>query len=303
MPPTSSLPGLPALKARLRDPRPLVLDGATGTELERRGAPVSLPLWSAHALIHAKDLVAEIHAEYAAAGADLLTANTFRTHRRSLARGGLADRAAEFTQRAVTLAREAARPFASDRPIWILGSAAPLEDCYRPDLVPSPTELQREHAQHAEHLANSGVDAILVETMNNGREAIAALSAARFVGVPALVSFVCWDGDRLLSGEPLCEALDAVAREHPLGVLVNCLPPSNVAACLPPLRASEMPFGVYPNLGTPDEPMGQVRREECSPSEFADIAAGWRDCGARLLGGCCGTQPAHIRSLVQRLRS
>jgi S-methylmethionine-dependent homocysteine/selenocysteine methylase len=297
----------------------LVLDGATGTELERRGAPIELPLWSAHALIHAPDLVRRIHADYVDAGADLLIANTFRTHRRNLDPAGWGDRAAELTRLAVSLAREATEPTEADRRlrapesaavpgwadrrVWVLGSAAPLEDCYRPDLVPEDAACRSEHAKHAEHLSAAGADAIVIETMNTVRESIAALRAAKAAGLPALVSFVCWQGARLLSGEPLREALDSVARERPLAVLVNCLPPSNVPACLAELRACGLPFGVYSNLSPSADPAGRVGDGTCDPADFAELAAAWRDAGARLLGGCCGTEPAHIRSLVRRLRS
>lgn len=293
----------PDLPTRLAGERALVLDGATGTELERRQVPTSLPLWSAHALIQAPDLVAAIHADYAAAGADILTANTFRTQRRTLARGGWGDRAGELTSLAVELARRAALPFAGERRVHVVGSAPTLEDCYRPDLVPDDAALRREHAEHAEHLAEAGVDAILVETMNTVREAAAALRAARATGLPALLSFVCWNGARLLSGEPLCDGLAAALPEMPAAVLVNCLPPSNVAACLPVLRDSAFPFGVYPNLGAPVGEAGRERSEECEPTAFAELAVKWRAAGARILGGCCGTTPTHIHALAQRLRS
>jgi S-methylmethionine-dependent homocysteine/selenocysteine methylase len=291
------------LRVRLLEARPLLLDGATGTELERRGSPTGLPLWSAHALLEDPGLVQRIHADYAAAGADVLTANTFRTQRRTLARGGVGERAAELTSTAVALARRAAAEAGDRRPVFVVGSAPTLEDCYRPDLVPDDAALAREHAEHAAHLAAAGVDAILVETMNTVREAVAAARAARGVGLPALVSFVCWDGPALLSGESLRRAVAAVRPEEPIALLVNCLPPSNVAACLPELSASGLPFGCYANLGAPDDETGFARSEECSPEQFADGASGWLDAGARIVGGCCGTTPAHIREIATRLRS
>jgi S-methylmethionine-dependent homocysteine/selenocysteine methylase len=294
---------LPDLPTRLAGERALVLDGATGTELERRGAPTALPLWSAHALVQAPDVVAAIHTDYAAAGADILTANTFRTQRRNLARGGWGERAAELTSLAVELARRAAHPFARERTIHVVGSAPTLEDCYRPDLVPDDAALGREHTEHAEHLAAAGVDAILVETMNSVREAAAALRAARGTGLPALVSFACWDGAHLLSGEPLHDALAAALPAEPAAVLVNCLPPSNVGACLPVLRDSALPFGVYPNLGAPVDEAGRERTEACEPAEFAALAADWRAAGASILGGCCGTTPAHIHALAHSIRN
>ena len=95
-------------RERLRAGRPLLLDGAMGTELQRRGADTRLPLWSARALVDAPDVVREIHREEIEAGAEVLTADTFRTHRRTLSKGGLAERSAELSARAVRLASEAA---------------------------------------------------------------------------------------------------------------------------------------------------------------------------------------------------
>jgi S-methylmethionine-dependent homocysteine/selenocysteine methylase len=288
--------GRAGFAARLADAAPLVLDGATGTELERRGIESSLPLWSAHALLVAPEAVARIHADYVAAGAELITANTFRTQQRSLARGGAGERAAELTRLAVELARGAAA--GAGRPVLVAGSAPPLEDCYRPDLVPPDAALEREHAQHAEHLARAGVDGILLETMNSVREAAAAARAAACTGLPFAASFVSWRDARLISGEPLAEALEAVARFAPVAVGVNCLPPSAVAGCLAALRASGLPFGIQPNLGAPADEQGLARSEETSPEELARAARAWLAAGARFLGGCCGTTPAHIRALA-----
>ena len=138
--------------------------------------------------------------------------------------------------------------------------------------------------------------------MNTQREAAAALRAAREAGVPALASFVCWDGARLLSGEPLADAVRAAADEDACAVLVNCLPPSNAAACLDVLAAQSLPFGIYPNLGEPEDELGFRRSEELSPDQFGELAAGWAARGARVLGGCCGTTPAHLAALVARVR-
>jgi S-methylmethionine-dependent homocysteine/selenocysteine methylase len=295
--------GAAGLAARLAEGAPLVLDGAVGTELERRGVPCDLPLWSSHALLAAPALLYEIHGAYVAAGADVLTANTFRTQRRVLERAGVGEPAAVLCARAVAIARDAARAGAGGRDVFVVGSAPPLEDCYRPDLVPDDDVLAREHGEHAEALAAAGVDAVLVETMNCAREALAGTRAARAAGLAAWVSFVCWDGDRLLSGEPLARALDAVAHCEPAAWLVNCLPPSNVDACLAVLRRTGRPFGVYANLGAPLASGAFERSESCGPQDFAAHALRWRDAGARILGGCCGTTPAHIAALARALRN
>lgn len=285
------------LRERLQGPRPLLLDGATGTELERRGARAGLPLWSTHALLECPDLVAEIHAEYVAAGAELLTANSFRTQERTLARAGLGGEAPRLTALAVELARRAAR--GAGHPVWVLGSAPPLEDCFRPDLVPDAAAMAREHGQHASNLAAAGADGILVETMNTLREAVAAVRAARETGLPVVVSFVCGDGARLLSGEALGDAVDAVAREAPDLVAVNCLPARRVPACLQVLRRRPLAFGVYANMGDPEQAM--VPGDVLTPDALAALGREWLAAGARLIGGCCGTTPAHVGALAGAL--
>jgi homocysteine S-methyltransferase len=267
----------------------IVLDGATGTELERRGARADLPLWSSWALLEAPELLRRIHADYLAAGVDALTAATFRTHARSLAAAGLEARAGELTAAAVRLAREAAGDAA-----FVLGSAAPLEDCYHPERVPDAGALAREHAQHARNLVRAGVDAILVETMNTAREAAAAAEAARAAGAEVMVSFVCDGEGRLLSGEPLSEALDGVRPFAPAALGVNCLSPEAAGACLPVLGRSDTPFLVYPNLVA-----GSLH---AAPEAFAEAALRFAAAGAACVGGCCGTTPAHLAALVRRLR-
>ena len=183
----------------------------------------------------------------------------------------------------------------------MLGSDPPLEDCYRPDLVPDEAALALEHAEHCHQLADAGVDAILCETLGSVREAVAAARAASETGLPVLVSFTCWNGASLLSGESLTDAVRAVTPLRPTALLVNCLPPANVAVCLAVLASAGVPFGSYANLGVPDDVAGFRRSDECSPQGFADCAAAWIDAGARIVGGCCGTTPAHVRAIAQRL--
>ena len=85
-------------------------------------------------------------------------------------------------------------------------------------------------------------------------------------------------------------------------MLVNCLPPSHVHACLPALARSGLPFGAYANLGEPNDETGFTRSEDCTPDAFARHAASWALAGAQLVGGCCGTTPDHLRAVAQRLR-
>jgi S-methylmethionine-dependent homocysteine/selenocysteine methylase len=288
---------------RLAAGRALVLDGAMGTELERRQVATPLPAWTASALLSAPDAVLAIHREYVAAGADGLTTATFRTTRRALAAAGAGERAAELTALAVELARTAAREAPGGRRVFVLGSMAPLEDCFRPDLVPAAADLEREHAAHAANLARAGVDALLVETMNTTREAVAAVGAARATGLPALASFIAGGDASLLDGEPLATLVPALLAAGPAAVLVNCTPVEVTGRVLAVLLAlaRSTPVGAYANIGYPRpgrrEPGAATDLAAVTPAEFGRHAAAWVRAGARIVGGCCGTTPAHIAAV------
>ncbi len=287
---------------------PLVLDGATGTELERAGLATGLPLWSTHALLEAPECLLRIHAAQLEAGAEIVTANTFRTQQRTLARAGLFESDARLTRFAVELARLASidrridRRGSARRPSWVAGSLPPLEDCYRPDLVPSDTELAIEHGRQADLLGEAGVDLILVETMNSVREARAAAHAASRTGLPFAVSFVAWDGARLLSGEPLAEAAAEVRDLGAAAVGVNCLPIANLDACRRALAGLRTALLVSPNLGQPEARTGFARDGSTDPVAFANAFGDWLAQPAVIVGGCCGTTPAHIAALSARVR-
>ena len=289
---------------RITERRPIVLDGATGSELDRRAVDTSLPLWSARALLDAPEVLLQIHTDYLRAGAEIITANTFRTHRRSLAKGGLADRAPALTRQAVALARQAVEAYPGG-PRFVAGSLAPLEDCYTPELVPPQPECEREHAEMAAHLAEAGADLILVETMNTVREAAAATRAARAVGLPVLTSFVCTSDGRLFSGETVTEAVRAIAPLGGVGLLINCTPATTIHEPFRELRAalakqtSHRPpvLGLYANIGHTDAIKGWESTTDVTPLEYARLAVNWLKLGANLIGGCCGTMPAHIAAL------
>jgi S-methylmethionine-dependent homocysteine/selenocysteine methylase len=285
------------LKERLGDPAPLLLDSAMGTELERRGARCQLPLWSAWALIEAPSVVLAIHRDDVEAGADILTANTFRTHRRSLEKAGKGKRAEELTRQAVTLARRAAGE--STRAILVAGSLSPLEDCYRPDLVPDDGALWQEHGQQATLLAQAGADLILAETHNTVRELVAAVRASKQTGLPVIASVTTDGQGRLLSGEPIADAARALEPLRPDVLAINCVPVRRLLEDLHVLAeaAPGAPLAAYGNLGPPVGPGGTLFNEPVDPEEYASIARQWLAIGTRIVGGCCGTSSAHTAAM------
>lgn len=291
------------LVQRLERGELVLLDGALGTELERRGVATPLPLWSGQALLDAPDTLRQIHEDYARAGADVLAAATFRTTPRVMSKLGWADaEAVRLTELAIRLASEGRDRAAAGRPVWIGGSLGPLEDCYRPDDAPSHDAMEREHGGQARRLQRAGADLLLLETFNRSDEAAVACAAARATGLSFTVSFVCAGGPRLLSGEGLAEAARAVEPFDPAAILVNCTPIDETAACLDLLsRTVTVPFGAYPNAGIVSPSGAWDFDPSLTPERFAAIAREWLRTGAQVLGGCCGTTPEHIRALREAL--
>ncbi len=306
------------IRKALQSGRPFLLDAAMGTELARRGADTRPPLWSARALRDAPHLVREIHAENVAAGADVLTANTFRLHRRNIEREPERTSGRRISEekdnlelqlvaKAVALAREAALAVTpAARQIWVGGSLAPLEDCYRPDLVPDDAALENEHREMAEALAAAGCDLILVETMNTVRELVAAARAALATGLAVVASMVTDGSGRLLSGESIAEAARALLslRPAPDAIGINCVPARVIGGDLARLRAAApgLPLSVYANTGRAIDEAAGLFTDPTPPEAYVRLAGGWlAGGGVALLGSCCGTTAAHIAALRSRV--
>lgn len=272
----------------------LLLDGPLGSELEARGAACPAPAWTSAALAAAPNTVRAIAADYARAGADVHTAATFRTHERSLRGTPLEGRWRELTRLAVALAQLGARDGGDPAP-RVAGSLAPLEDCYRPDRTPDDDALAAEHAQAAGLLAAAGADLVLVETMPTVRELVAATRAAVATGLPV------WSALTLGPSLDFFTRADVVAARRIVGdlgaeaFLVNCTPADVVTDLVAALADDDatLPFGAYGNAifdGHTDWPV----------ERYVDEVAAWVDAGASIVGGCCGTTPAHVRALRSR---
>lgn len=287
---------MPDFLERLKDPRPILMDGATGTELERRGVETSSAIWSAMASFDTPSLLENIHREYIEVGAEIITANTFRSQRRAMQKVGRGADSEHLTQAAVDIARKAVQE--SGRTVFVAGSMAPLEDCYSPQLVPPDNELRREHAEMANSLAAVGVDLLFVETMNTVREAAAAAEAAKTTGLPFGVSFVCRNDGRLLSGESITDAVAVMETFEPNFLSVNCTPAQSLGLALEEMAiATKRPIAAYGNNGHSDDFADWEVNENVGPQEYARLVATWQQQGASLLGGCCGTTPDHIAAI------
>jgi S-methylmethionine-dependent homocysteine/selenocysteine methylase len=290
--------------------RPVLLDGGMGRELQFRGVALSERIWSAQGLITAPDVVRQIHTDYIEAGADIITTNTYGLIRDDLARVGMADRFAELNRLACRLARDAVDE--TWRSVWIAGSLPPLRGSFRPDLVGPHAKILPCYREQARLLAPH-VDLFLCETMSSGAEAQAAAEAACETGKPVWVSWSLHEDEsgRLRSDETINEAASLLADLPVCGLLVNCCSPKSVTRAIPLLSAATTTaqrIGGYANTFHPipadwrldgDKATDGLLslRNDLGPDAYADHAAQWLAAGATVIGGCCGTRPAHIRKL------
>jgi S-methylmethionine-dependent homocysteine/selenocysteine methylase len=274
----------------------VLLDGPMGTELERRGVHLSTPGWSADALLKAPEVVAAVHRDYVLAGATVHTANTFRTHRRAVGA-----RWEELTRMAVRIARAAVAEVSGCRATRIAGSLGPLADCYRPDLSPGAA-ARSEHGEVGRILADEGVDLLLCETFCAPGEAVAAVEAAASTGVETWVSLTAGPDGALLSPAAMGTTARSCVSAGARAVLVNCTSAALLDPFVDAIAQAGAPFGVYANAGGPADGLGWDARAESAATKYLAMARGWIGRGATMVGGCCGTGPAHIARLA-KLRS
>jgi S-methylmethionine-dependent homocysteine/selenocysteine methylase len=294
------------LTRRLTDGPVVLLDGAMGTELQRRGVPMHPVAWSAAALKTHPQVVRQIHADNIAAGAEIITTNSFGTSRHVLEPAGLGGEVAALNRLAVTLAREARDASAADRPIWIAGSISSF--IAEADLknTPSLKDARRSYSEQAELLAEAGVDFLLLEMMRDIDYSRLAVECAMATGLPVWIGFTCKkNGEAIvLRGRdverPLAEAIGPVTEAG--GALVAIMH-SELDVVEPALDilceqwAGAM--GAYPHSG--DFVMPNWLFDDVVDTEpFAETAAQWVDRVA-VLGGCCGISPDHIRALALKL--
>lgn len=282
-----------------------LLDGPMGTELERLGYETRLPLWSALANEEAAELVRAVHGAYAAAGATIHTANTFRTQPRLLGSRfkGVTKRAVELAFEVLDQAQQDSREANQERlgrKARVAGSLAPIEDCYRPDLSPGRAAL-KEHREMASALAAAGVDLILCETFPHIEEGLAALEAALETELPVYLSFSPGPSDDLLSPDEIARGAERAFALGASAVLVNCLSARGARPYVEALSSAGGRFGVYANAGIAEDEVGFSPDRSFTPEEYADLAEEFRALGASIFGACCGMGPAHIGALAERL--
>ena len=283
------------------DGRVLVADGAMGTLLAERGVGYGHPYDRAN-LTH-PGVVRAVHEEYLRAGARVIETNTFSANPYKLARHSIEDKAYQINREGARLAREAADALPPGEDALVLGAIGPLGRPLMPVGPVGPEEAREIFAAQARALLDGGADALLLETFVDLGELRLAYEAVRGLGAPVIAhkTFV-EDGETLAEGLP-----GRVAREISLWGPVlagsNCtVGPQRMLAIVEGMSAElDGPVAALPNPGLPQLVDGAVRYNR-DVSHFALYGRKLAEAGARLVGGCCGTTPAHVAALAEALR-
>ncbi|MCA2201352.1 homocysteine S-methyltransferase [Streptomyces griseoincarnatus] len=297
-----------SLAAALAD-GPVVLDGGMSNQLAAAGHDLSDELWSARLLADEPEAVTAAHRAYFEAGADVAITASYQATFEGFARRGVGrERAAELLALSVECARTAAEGAPDPRrPRWVAASVGPygamLADGseYRGRYGLSVAELERFHRPRLEVLASAAPDVLALETIPDTDEAEALLRAVRGLGVPAWLSYSA-AGGRTRAGQPLEDAFTLAARaDEVIAVGVNCCTPQDADhAVAVAARVTGKPVVVYPNSGERWD--ARARAWTGEPTFSASRVTGWRDAGARLIGGCCRVGPDAITSIARTLR-
>lgn len=278
--------------------RVILGDGAMGTELQRAGLELGGcgERWN---LDH-PDRVERIHRAYLEAGSELIITNSFGANPWVLGRYDLADRVEEINRAAAAIARRAAGARAI-----VLGDIGPFGGFLEPLGEVSTDEVRQAFVRQAGALLAGGADGIIIETMTAIEEALAAVQAAREAGAPFVIASMAFDrlrsgGARTMMGVGPAEAAEALARAGADVIGANCgtnMGPADFAQIASTVRRiAARPVMIQPNAGQPDlDGAGVVYR--LYPAACADGMRGVVEAGAAIVGGCCGTTPAHIAAL------
>ena len=302
------------LETRLQAGRPVILDGANGTELERLGARMDQDIWCARALEDCPDKVHEVHRRYIDAGADVVTTNSFSATREAMQRYGLAAHFEEWNRRSVRIALEERDRSSRAESVVVAGSVSSYG---RFGHLDQETMSGHFRAQ-GEILVDEGVDLLILETLGSTARTIKAMvNATKNLGVPVWVSISCVrnrdTGAVMLGIEESSEASHVAETYGPLAEAVREIMSVGGSAVLMMhsvrdvtedavkiLRSDTIrdPSVRIPNAGYWTRP-NWAFVDQVSPDEYLADARRWVEAGAVIVGGCCGVGVEHIRALAE----
>lgn len=286
---------------------PVVVDGGLSTQLTALGEDVSGQLWTGRVLLDNPAAIQRAHAEYVAAGADVVITSSYQLSRRGFTEIGLTTADADAALRASTATARAAVAGSSARVAASVGPyGAVLHDGseYRGRYGLSAGQLAGFHRERLDVLADTAPDLLAVETIPDVDEAAALVEVlADHPGIPAWMTFSAVDDAHTCAGQPIEEAA-RVAASVPsvVAIGVNCTDPRHVSGLVSRIHATvALPIVVYPNAGGEWDAADGTWHDAGSPVFPAELVDEWRAAGAVAIGGCCGTDARSISGLAQLL--
>ncbi|NLH43633.1 MAG: bifunctional homocysteine S-methyltransferase/methylenetetrahydrofolate reductase, partial [Planctomycetes bacterium] len=279
--------------------RVLVGDGAMGTMLYQQG--VFLNRCFDELNLTDSKIVRAVHDGYVAAGADFIETNTFGANRLKLSKFGLAGEVPQINHAGVRIAREAAKDA-----VLVAGSIGPL-GCELTEHGPITFRAAGEmFEEQGRALVEGGADLLILETFSNPEELLIAIRSIAGLGdIPIIAQMTVNESNETIYGERIDQAIARIAREEAVtAVGLNCsVGPSGMLGSLELVRhVTDKPIAVQPNAGMPRQIEGR-QLYMCTPEYMAEFAKRFFEKGARIIGGCCGTTPDHIREIVRAVRS
>lgn len=294
----------------------MLLDGGMGRELARMGAPFKQPEWSALALLEGPDYVRRAHAAFIAAGAEVITTNSYAVVPFHIGEERFAKRGQELADLAGRVARQAVAE--SGKKVRVAGSLPPLFGSYRPDLF-KPAEAQALLKPLIAGL-KPHVDLWLAETQSALAEAREVAIAVKGDGKPLWLSFTLHDehpdpaNPKLRSGESVTDAARLAKQLGAATLLFNCSQPEVMGNAIDVARAelkrlgADVKVGCYANAFPPQSEDAEANdglsdiRADLDPKGYLAFAREWQKRGADIIGGCCGIGPEHIAALKSALQ-
>src|SRR5437868_13523010 len=281
---------------RLAEGTPILFDGGMGTQLHAQGAPLTRCFDELNLL--QPDLVQAVHRAYISAGAEVIETNTFAANRIRLAAYGLEKRVRDINFRGVKVAREARE--VSGEPVFLAGSVSSLGQPLAPIGTIWPDEARAIFVEQIEALLEAGVDLLVLETFSSPIELREAIKAARSVSadLPIVAEVSVHDDGQTLAGatpEAIVALLDEI---HVDALGVNCgVGPQTALDAIQQMRPlTRTPLSAMPNAGHPTTQGGR-QMYVATPEYFAEYARRFAEAGVAIIGGCCGTTPAHIAAM------
>src|SRR5947208_634795 len=288
---------LKAFKEAIEE-RVLVCDGAMGTMLYAKGVFINKSFDALN--VTQPDLVAEVHAEYVRAGADIIETNTFGANRIKLGSFGLADRLHAINEQGARIARHAA-----DDRAYVAGAIGPLGIRIEPWGKTGVDEARDYFREQAQALADGGVDLFILETFRDLNEMGAAIDAVRAVSdLPIVAQMTTEEDGNTLDGTPPEKFAPELERRGATIIGVNCsVGPAPMLETIERMAAvTKQKLSAQPNAGKPRDVEGR-NIYLCSPESMASYARRFILHNVRLVGGCCGTTPEHIRQMKIAVRT